>query len=63
MSEQPDKKFDDCDLCRFFSRRWGHIGSICRICTIGEFFQEKINDGPPDDDELMRMYARMPKDE
>lgn len=63
MTEQVEKKFDDCDLCRNFSRRWGQMGSICRLCTIGEFFQERINDRPPDDDELMKMYARMPKDE
>lgn len=63
MTEPIEKKFDDCDMCQFFSRKWGHLGAYCRICTIGEFFQEKINDAPPDDDELMRMYARMPKDE
>jgi hypothetical protein len=63
MSEGVDKKFDECGDCRHFHRRYGHVGTICRGCTIGEYFTERIDDGPPDDNELMRMYARMPKDD
>lgn len=63
MSQSPEKKFDECGDCRFFNRVYGHVGSICKGCTIGEYFEFRINDSQPNDDELMRMYARMPKDD
>lgn len=61
--DPPEKKFDDCDQCKHFHRRHGHLWIVCRMCTIGEHFTEKIDDTQPDDNELMRIYARMPKDE
>jgi hypothetical protein len=62
MTDGLEKKFDECDQCRHYHRRYGHVGSICRICTIGEHFLERISDAFPDDNELMRIYAKMEKE-
>lgn len=50
-------KFDECEQCRFFSKR--HMNPICRECDIGEFFEERRNVRTPTDEELMKMYGSM----
>lgn len=61
MSEPIEPKFDDCRECQHFNR--SREAAICRKCEIGEFFKERISDETPDDEELMRIYARMFNDD
>jgi len=47
----------ECRECKFFSS--SGINGRCTPCGSGEFFEEKVNDRPPTDNELMRMFANM----
>lgn len=50
-------RFDDCKQCRFF--RPNVASRRCISCGSGDFFEERIDDRPPRDDELMEIYAGM----
>jgi hypothetical protein len=48
---------DECKDCKFFRPRVGNVR--CLDCGGGEFFEEKIDDHAPDDDELMILFSHM----
>jgi hypothetical protein len=47
----------DCTDCKFFNRH--RVNTRCVPCGAGEFFEEKIVDRAPNDNELMIMFAGM----
>jgi hypothetical protein len=61
VSEQLEPKFEDCRECQNFNR--SRESALCRKCEMGEYFKERISDETPDDEELMRIYARMIRDD
>jgi hypothetical protein len=47
----------ECRDCKFFRP---NIGSVhCLPCGAGEFFEEKIDDHQPDEEELMILFTHM----
>lgn len=48
---------DECRLCRWFSRKGP--GVRCKLCGAGEFFEERISDEAPSNDDLMKVYEHM----
>jgi hypothetical protein len=60
MTVEP--KFSDCQGCRFYLRNAVLEPRRCKACDAGEHFEPVINDQQPDDNELMRMFARMEND-
>jgi len=54
-----EPKFKDCTDCKNFRRFIPQ--RICGQCGSGEFFEEKLDDSMPSDDELMKIYSKMDK--
>lgn len=57
-----EPKFSDCLGCRFFLRNAIIEPKRCQACGVGEYFEPRVHDEQPDDNELMRMFARMEND-
>lgn len=53
-------KFPDCTDCKWFlrGRSSGRVNQnpICRECDAGEFFEQRVSNRAPTDDELMSLY-------
>lgn len=47
----------ECRDCKFFNPN--QVNRRCISCGVGEFFEERIIDRPPTDNELMKMFAAM----
>lgn len=47
----------ECIDCKHFKPNSGSVH--CLSCGAGEFFEEKIHDEQPDDEELMDIFAYM----
>lgn len=51
-----ETKFEECTSCKFFNAEREHRN--CKHCGVGEFFEEKVSDRAPTDDELMMMFRK-----
>jgi hypothetical protein len=47
----------ECRECKFFQQN--RVNGRCIPCGAGEFFEERIRDMRPNDNELMKMFANM----
>lgn len=47
----------ECSECKHFKPDTSSVH--CLGCGAGEFFEEKIDDHTPDDEELMEMFSHM----
>jgi hypothetical protein len=50
-------KFPDCTDCKFFKPETGSVR--CLKCDVGEYFEPKIDDRQPDEEELMIIFSKM----
>jgi hypothetical protein len=50
-------RHDECKGCKFFNPN--RPARECLPCGNGEFFEARIRDRAPTDNELMKMYAGM----
>jgi hypothetical protein len=50
-------KFPDCTSCKIYRPETGAVK--CLSCGAGEFFEEKVDDHQPNDNELMEMFRNM----
>jgi hypothetical protein len=51
-----EMKFPDCGDCRFFNRKIER--PQCKECGCGEFFEARVRNTVPTDDELMFIYRK-----
>lgn len=51
------QRHDECTDCRFFNPN--RPSRKCLPCGSGEFFEERITDRAPTDNELMKIYSKM----
>lgn len=56
-------KFDECTDCRYFIARGKVANPICGECGSGQFFDERVRERRPSDNELMNMFGRMHDDD
>lgn len=50
-------RFDECRVCVWF--KTSRPSARCLKCSVGEFFEEKVNDGELDQETLMDIYRGM----
>jgi hypothetical protein len=51
------QRHDGCTDCRFFNPN--RPSRKCLPCGSGEFFEERVTDRAPTDNELMKLYSKM----
>jgi hypothetical protein len=52
-----EMRFPECIDCKFFKPKRG--SAECFSCGAGEYFEPKVDDSDPDDNELMRAFGEM----
>lgn len=58
-----EEKFPECPSCKWFFRKALNTTARCRACDTGEFYEPRVDDSAPTDNELMYIFARMPNDQ
>lgn len=52
-----DPPHDECHQCRRY--RKSSARTVCGFCDFGEFFEARVDDGRPSEDDLMKFYGEL----